>query len=116
MHWYNINATIYQYRATIGFFYYPDESKNLYPQNGDHPLTFADDYPAWQTDGLDETQLQQLYELPEQAQPYKFYVTEIKDILYEELEPCFSGTRSIMDTVIIPDNRIQLYPAERGSR
>lgn len=88
----------------------------LEQEKADNPVSPADGYLAWQEDGLDEAQLQQLYELMEQAKPYKFHVTEIEDILYEELEPYFAGARSITDTVTILDNRVQLYLNERGSQ
>ena len=40
---------------------------------------------------------------------------ELESILEEELEPYFSGDRSLEETVEILDNRVQVYLDERGT-
>ncbi len=80
------------------------------------PKSYAFDSISWQEDGLDERQLQVWEELLEQAQPAKFYVTELYGLLEEELEPYFLGERSLEETVKILDSRVQLYLDEKGPR
>lgn len=79
------------------------------------PLYYDDGYIVWQEDGLSQEQLGILEELLEQAQPYRFYAMELESILEEELEPYFSGDRSLEETVEILDNRVQVYLDERGT-
>ncbi|MDE6518366.1 MAG: hypothetical protein K2L18_11060, partial [Acetatifactor sp.] len=79
------------------------------------PQIYMDGFVAWQEDGLSQEQLATLEELLEQAQPYKFYAMELGSILEEELEPYFSGDRSLENTVEILDNRVQVYLNERGT-
>lgn len=78
-------------------------------------MYYDDGYIVWQEDGLSQEQLGILEELLEQAQPYRFYAMELESILEEELEPYFSGDRSLEETVEILDNRVQVYLDERGT-
>ena len=64
-------------------------------------------------DGLTEEQAQWLRFLIENARPGIFYVKEIEDIIYEELEPYFQGQRTAEEAAKILDNRVQLYLDER---
>lgn len=84
-------------------------------ENEEKPLIYEDGFVSWQEDGLDQEQMETLQELLTQAQPYKFYAMELEDILYEELEPYFSGARSLEETVAMLDNRVQVYLNERDT-
>ena len=64
-------------------------------------------------DGLSEEQAQWVRFLIENARPGNFYVQEIEDIIYEELEPFFQGQRTAEEAAKILDNRVQLYLDER---
>ena len=64
-------------------------------------------------DGLTEEQAQWLRFFIENAHPGNFYVKEIEDIIYEELEPYFQGQRTAEEAARILDNRVQLYLDER---
>ena len=90
------------------------EQEQKRAENAEEPLIYADGFVSWQEDGLDQEQLETLEELLAQAQPYKFYAMELEDILYEELEPYFSGERSLEEAVALLDNRVQVYLNERG--
>lgn len=91
------------------------EQERKRAEAAEHPLIYEDGYVTWQEDGLDQEQLETLEELLGQAQPYKFYAMGLESILYEELEPYFTGVRSLEETVKILDNRVQVYLDERGT-
>lgn len=94
-------------RSAISYLIEQEQKKKEDPQ------AHADGWMSWQEDGLDEEQLTVLEELLEQAQPAKFYITEVESFFSEELTPYFSGTRSLTDTLDVLDNRIQLYLDEK---
>ena len=72
-----------------------------------------DSFAYGRHDGLSEEQAQWVQFFIENAQPGIFYVKEIEDIIFEELEPYFQGQRSAEEAARILDNRVQLYLDER---
>lgn len=62
---------------------------------------------------LTEEQAEAARFLIENAQPARWKITEVEDILFEELQLYFQGQRSLKETVKILDNRVQLYLDER---
>lgn len=64
-------------------------------------------------EGLSEEQAKWMRFLIENARPGNFYVQEIEDIIYEELDPFFQGQRTAEEAARILDNRVQLYLDER---
>ena len=62
---------------------------------------------------LTEEQAEAAHFLIENARPGSWKVTEVENIIREELEPYFQDRRSLEETVKILDNRVQLYLDER---
>ena len=64
---------------------------------------------VFQREGLSEESAEKFRFLVEHALPDNWYAESIRGIVYEELEPYFSGQRSAEETARILDNKVQLY-------
>ena len=82
-------------------------------ENPEETLMRRDTGISYSRTGLSELQQERFWELVENAKPGNWYVTEIMDIVYEELEPYFAGQRSAVEAAKNLDNRVQLYLDER---
>ena len=60
-----------------------------------------------------EKQEQDFRFLLENARPGNWYIAQIEDLVYDELQPFFDGERTAQEAARILDNRVQLYLDEQ---
>lgn len=67
----------------------------------------------YRKEGLSEEQEAAFRFLLENARPQNWYIMEVGDMVYEELQPYFAGQRTAEDAAGILNRRIQVYLDER---